>query len=101
MNFLFIIANNQGHFFSKQRDWIDGKHASNIYRAKHFDEALNTLLELNTKDVSMRAQVLKAEINKRGEPMIIISDIFCPAGNETSLGSDYKVQSENDDNSTV
>ncbi len=100
MSFLFIISNSQGHFYSKQKDWTDGKQAHSIYRAKHFDEALNTLLELNSKDIAMRAQVLEAEINERGEPVVVISDVPLPVSEEPSLESDDAELPENDSDDT-
>ena len=90
MSFLFIISNSQGHFYSKQKDWTDGKQLHNIYRAKHYDEALNTLLVLNAKNIDLRAQVLESEIDERGEPVVIISDFPLPVNQDTepAIGDD-------------
>ena len=78
MSSLFIITNEDGHFYSKQKDWTDGQQRSAIFRVKHYDEALNTLLELNSKDIELRATVLEAETDNRGEPIITISDVPLP-----------------------
>lgn len=97
MSSLFIISNSQGHFYSKQKDWTDGKQPHSIYRAKHFDEALNTLLELNAKDIEMRGQVLEAEIDERGEPVVVISDIPLPVTEDIEPQVDAAKQTDGDD----
>jgi hypothetical protein len=44
-------------------------------RAKHEDEAINTLFELGSKDFELRGEVLAAELSERGEPVIEASQI--------------------------
>lgn len=86
MSFLFVISNGYGHFYSKQKAWTDGRQPTSIYRARHYDEALNTLLELNAKDIGLRVQVIETETDDRGEPIVTISDIPLPV-TETEVGT--------------
>jgi hypothetical protein len=44
-------------------------------RAKHGDEAINTLFELGSRDFELRGEVLAAELSERGEPVIEASQI--------------------------
>ena len=39
-------------------------------RARHEDEAVNTLFELSSKDFELRGEVVAAQLTERGEPMI-------------------------------
>jgi hypothetical protein len=47
-------------------------------RARHRDEAVNTLFELSSRDVDLRGQVIAAELDARGEPVIEPSQIPLP-----------------------
>jgi len=101
MSVLFIISNEHGHFYSKQKDWTDGKQRGNLFRARHYDEALNLLLELNARDISLRAQVLEAEPDKRGEPFVTISDIPLPISERRFIESSNEQVPNEQDNQTL
>ena len=50
MNDVFVIRNQSGHYWGKKKLWVDGNDARIIMRAKHQDEAVNTLVEISSKD---------------------------------------------------
>lgn len=54
----FVLQHKNGNYFSKDLDWVDGLHASAIFSCEHQDQALNKLVELNAKDINLRAQVV-------------------------------------------
>ena len=75
---VFVITNQLGHFWGKSKQWVDGKDPRTILRARHQDEAENTLVELSTKDMTLRGQVIEVPLSQRGEPVVTVSDIPVP-----------------------
>ena len=75
MTDVFVIRNQLGHYWGKSKTWVDGSEARAVMRAKHEDEAINTLFELGSKDFELRGEVLTAELSQRGEPVIEASQI--------------------------
>ena len=75
MTDVFVIRNQLGHYWGKSKTWVDGSEARAVMRAKHEDEAINTLFELGSKDFELRGEVLAAELTERGEPVIEASQI--------------------------
>ena len=75
MTEVFVIRNQLGHFWGKKKTWVDGSDARVIMRAKHEDEAINTLFELGSKDIELRGEALAAELTERREPIIEPSQI--------------------------
>ena len=72
---VFVIRNQLGHYWGKKKIWVDGSDARVVMRAKHEDEAINTLFELSSRDIELRGEVLAAELTERGEPVIEASQI--------------------------
>jgi hypothetical protein len=75
MTEVFVIRNQLGHYWGKKKTWVDGSDARVVMRAKHEDEAINTLFELGSKDIELRGEVLAAELTERREPIIEPSQI--------------------------
>ena len=75
MTEVFVIRNQQGHYWGKKKTWVDGSDARVVMRAKHEDEAINTLFELGSKDIELRGDVIAAELTERREPIIEPSQI--------------------------
>ena len=75
MTDVFVIRNQLGHYWGKSKTWVDGSEARAVMRAKHEDEAINTLFELGSRDFELRGEVLTAELSQRGEPVIEASQI--------------------------
>ena len=78
MSDVFIIRNQDGHFWGKRKTWVDGREARAIFRATHHDQALNTLFEVGSKDVDLRGEVIVSELNSRSEPNVEISAVALP-----------------------
>ena len=75
MTEVFVIRNQLGHYWGKKKTWVDGSDARVVMRAKHEDEAINTLFELGSKDIELRGEVIAAELTERREPIIEPSQI--------------------------
>lgn len=66
----YIIKNQRGLFLSKDGLWLDKLDKKHLYRTVHHDEALNTLLEANTKDVELRLDIHQIELDAKGHPSL-------------------------------
>jgi len=75
MTEVFVVRNQLGHYWAKSKAWVDGTDARAVMRARHEDEAINTLFELSSRDIELRGEVLAAELSERGEPVIEASQI--------------------------
>lgn len=87
MSELFVIRNQLGHYWGKSKAWVDGADARAVMRARHQDQAINTLFELSSKDIELRGEVLEVETTERGEPVIEASQIPLPMEEDPSADS--------------
>ena len=78
MTEVYVVRNQLGHYWGKSKHWVNGSEPRTVMRAKHQDEAINTLFELSAKDVELRGEVLAAELTQRGEPVLEVSAIPVP-----------------------
>lgn len=78
MNEIFLLQNQDKLFLSKQNEWVDGRDPGCLYKARHKDEALNHLFEVNAKDYSQRIHVLSCPIKSNGFPQIDSADLPPP-----------------------
>ena len=82
MTEVYVIRNQLGHYWAKSKEWVDGSEPRTVMRAKHEDEAVNTLFELSAKDIDLRGEVVAAELSERGDPVIPVSEHPLPATEE-------------------
>ena len=78
MTTVFVIRNQLGHYWGKKKCWVDGRDTRAVLRVKHQDQAINTLVELGSKNFELRGEVVTAELNPRGEPLIEASETPLP-----------------------
>ena len=84
MTDVYVIRNQHGHYWGKSKEWVSGAEPRTVLRAKHEDEAINTLFELSAKDIELRGEVVAAGLSERGEPIIEASQIPLPSLEEDS-----------------
>lgn len=70
MNQIYLLQNQDKLFLSKHDEWLDGRDLGSLYKARHRDEALNRLFEVNAKDYSQRIHLLECAIKPNGLPLI-------------------------------
>lgn len=63
----FVLQHADGRYFSKDLEWIDELQVSTVFSCEHQDQALNKLVELNAKDINLRAYVIKCHSDKQGK----------------------------------
>jgi hypothetical protein len=67
---VFVIRNQHGLFLTRQNEWVDGHDAAPLFKAAFRDVALNTLIELNAKDIELRGVIEAVEVNEKGLPQV-------------------------------
>ncbi len=75
MTAVFLLQNQHKQLLSKQGEWVDGREVATLYRSVHRDEALNLMIETNTRDYTLRMQILECAVNERGQPLIEDKDL--------------------------
>ncbi|HWV14775.1 MAG TPA: hypothetical protein VN030_05030 [Cellvibrio sp.] len=73
MNQLFILQNQDKHFFGKNKEWVDGYDANSLFRTEHKDEAINQMVEISSKDYTQRVKVIACNLDEKGLPLIDIN----------------------------
>lgn len=76
---IYIIKNQDGSILGKDLEWLDGTDASLVFSAPHRDIALNQLIELNAKDINLRAQLVDCEADKKGYPIVLLESAAAAA----------------------
>ena len=100
MTDVFVIRNQQGHYWGKSKEWLDGSDNRTVLRTRHEDEAVNTLFELSAKDIDLRGEVIAAELDQRNHPIIEPSAIPLPGkpdvetNVETNIETDIETDAE-------
>lgn len=67
---LYLIQNQAGAYLDKQLQWPLIADPNQLFRTPHRDVALNQLVEINAKDISIRAAVVSCEVNEKGLPIV-------------------------------
>ena len=77
---IFIIKSHDGSLLGKDLSWLDGANANLLCSALHRDIALNQLIELNAKNINLRAQIIQCDADKKGRP-VLLADATVMASN--------------------
>lgn len=85
MSELFILQNHDKLFFSKQKDWVDGRDLNSLFKSAYKDEAINQMVEISAKDYRQRIKVITCGVTEKGLPAIdpeIMPDPLPKAGKD-------------------
>jgi hypothetical protein len=80
---VFVVKNQLGLYLSKQQEWVDGSDEQSLYRTAHRDEAINTVFEVSSRDIYLRAETLVCETNDKGNPIVAVATV--PTAGPASL----------------
>lgn len=94
MTDIFVIRNQLGHYWGKGKHWVDGSEPKTVMKLKHNDEAVNTLVELSSRDIELRGEIIEVELNSRGEPKVEASDNPLPDAATIEAEGEEKPESE-------
>lgn len=92
----FILKNQDGHYWGRSKEWVDGSDRSRVAQYKHRDEASNTVFELSSKDFGLRAEILEMTLKEGKLPKLSISQIPLPGLEEEKEGENEEAVEEND-----
>lgn len=70
MSHVYVLTNQHKQFLSKSNEWFDGRDAAKLFRSEHKDVAINQMFEANTRDVSLRIELLQCELNPKRQPIV-------------------------------
>ena len=78
MNQVFVVSNQNGHFASKQKEWVDGREPKLLFRSPHKDEAINLVFELSSKDIYLRAEATSVDLDEKKQPIVEVTNPIEP-----------------------
>lgn len=67
----FVIRNQLGQYFTKKKEWASGKEANILFHQSHYDQSLNQLIEINSKDIELRGEVIELEQDEKKRPVVL------------------------------
>ncbi|BFM09584.1 hypothetical protein [Halioxenophilus aromaticivorans] len=70
MSTLFVLRNQDSLFINRQGEWVSGREANSLFRAKFKDEALNEVFEISARDFGQRITVEEVQATEKGQPII-------------------------------
>jgi len=71
----YVLQAQNNDVLDKELQWASEITAKYIFNTPHRDIALNQLIELNAKDVNLRAEVLECELSPNGVPTLSVEAI--------------------------
>ena len=75
MTQVFLLQNQHKELLNKRGEWVDGREARSLYNSLHRDEAINQKIEVNSKDYTLRLQILECERSDKGVPLLKDGDL--------------------------
>lgn len=78
MNQIFILQNQDKLFFGKNKEWLDGYDANNLFKTTYKDEAINQMVEISAKDYQQRVKIISCDADEKGLPCIDIEIMPSP-----------------------
>ena len=80
----FVIRNQNQHYLSKDKTWVDGTLPASLFRSTHRDIAVNELFEANVRDFSIRAELIHCATAGDGYPAVEVLNPI-PVSTEENL----------------
>jgi hypothetical protein len=65
---LYLIRAQSGEFLDRHLEWVAAPDPVTLFQTPHRDVALNQLVELNARDIRLRATVLPCNRDAKGRP---------------------------------
>ncbi|WP_299594050.1 hypothetical protein [uncultured Microbulbifer sp.] len=70
MSHVYVLTNQHQQFLSKSNEWIDGRENNKLFRTEHKDVAINQMFEANTRNVSLRIELLECPLDTKKHPQV-------------------------------
>lgn len=82
---IYILQTQDQRTLNKDLEWSSEADRNAVFHSKHRDIALNQLIELNAKDISLRATIVECEADAKGRPALTTNQ---QASNSTPTDAD-------------
>jgi len=82
---IFILQTQDQRILNNDLEWSSEADRNAIFHTPHKDIAINQLIELNAKDIGLRASVVECEADSKGRPVLTVGQ---QASNASSSDSD-------------
>lgn len=79
----YILKNQEGHYWGRAKEWVDGSDRSRVAQYNYRDEASNMVFELSSKDFGLRAEILDIDLKDGKLPKLELSQVPLPGFEET------------------
>ncbi len=67
---IYILQAQDKRILNKDLEWSSEANLNGIFNTPHRDIALNQLIELNAKDIDLRATLVECESDAKGRPVL-------------------------------
>ena len=71
MSSAYVIRNQLGQYLTRKGEWVSGKDTGALFHQPWFDQALNHLIEVNSKDIELRGKVVELDMDDKGRPLVL------------------------------
>ena len=68
---VYILKTQDNLVLNKNFEWSSEPHRDSVFHSPHRDIALNQLIEVNAKDISLRVSIVEHEADSKGRPILI------------------------------
>ena len=68
----YIIQSQDMATLDKHLQWTHNVDSSSLFYTPHRDIALNQLIELNAKNISLRASIVECAADSKGRPVVVL-----------------------------
>ncbi len=82
---IYILQTQDQRTLNRDLEWSSEAERTIVFCTPYRDIALNQLIELNAKDIDMRASIVECEADAKGRPLLT-ADL--QASNESPASSD-------------
>ena len=69
---IYILQRHDQAILDKSLQWSNNPPAADILFTQHKDVALNQLIELNTKNIDLRANIIECTADANGNPTLLL-----------------------------
>lgn len=69
---IFILQTQDQRTLNKDLEWSSEADRNAVFQTPHRDIAINQLIELNAKDISLRAAIVECEADSKGRPVLTV-----------------------------
>lgn len=69
---IYILQKHDKTTLNSDLEWISDIKPSDLFYTPHRDIALNQLIELNAKNIDLRADIIECDADAKGRPVLLL-----------------------------